>query len=808
VIESQPDIDAARRLVNRADGDPESVRRDASRLLAGVEPGDELSPRQALAAWALGLALRHLRELRDARVWLERAAATFGPGTEDHTQVVLTLTGTMAFLGELHEADEMLRQAAPSPSLAGRVVFQRAAIAERLGDLDRAALGYRSALERFRATGDRLGEAHALSGIALTDLEQGVPSRSVEAFSDARQIYLELDLPMLAATARHNEGLAAMRCGNLIRAIELLEQAEGELDALGQPFVETALDHVEALLLLGRPEAAADRARRALELLIAAGASTDRAEMLTVLALALHESSQADVAIRALDTADHLFAQQDRGAWSSLVELRREQCRPDNTTRKLTALSDIGLRLRETGMGAAATEADAALLEAVAQMDDDGAADQGAVNECVQRLTALDAANLHHAHATMFEAGRQGEDHEAVRIARTALADLETRLIEPTPLDVRCALVAQRDRIVRLGVRSAGQLNDAWFVVEVLATVQRAALQPPGSEPAHDGDADEAPATADGIHASLESVAGDTDFVAVVDDGSTLTTVRFADDGPEFVESPARDDVVRTLERHSGLLASALGHGSSAHDDDLLTRSADAVRAVLPWLAGDRPLALALSGSLSTAPWTSLATRPTRVVSVLAPGRAATGRTVVVTGPGLTTADDEADALSATLGADCVAGLGAPSDSIEQARSGTLHLCCHGHHDHRNPLLSSYQLHGGELTGAEIVHLAAAPALVIAAACRAGTSRPIGRHLSIGLPTAWLVAGATSVIAPVLPLPDDLRTVRTMAALHRSLADGRTPEQAVFDAGRDGDHLVARALSVFGRLPPTAVTAS
>ena len=361
-IDVDTDLIEARALVERADSDPESVRSAATALLAEVDPTEHLRGAQPYAAWALGLALRHLRELADSRRWLTRAADALSANEPDHTRVVLTLAGTLAFLGELHEADALLADVETTSDLAGRVRFQRAAIAERLGDVAHAADGYAQALDDFRRAGAQLGAAHALSGVGLIELERDQPSDALHRFRDARSLYAELGLDLLQATAAHNEGLAAMRSGDLISAIGLLAEASEELERLGQPFAETALDRIECLLLLGRPAEAARRAAEAIEILQRAGGATDRAELLTTIGAALRRSGNAELARRAFDVAGQLFAEQGRPTWVDVVELRRLESASEPTVDTLASLAAVTSRLRQAGMESFATEGDVSIL--------------------------------------------------------------------------------------------------------------------------------------------------------------------------------------------------------------------------------------------------------------------------------------------------------------------------------------------------------------------------------------------------------------------------------------------------------------
>ena len=60
-------IETARTLVTKADANPAEAATAARASLVGVGEDETLDGAHAIAAWGLGLALRHLRELEEAR---------------------------------------------------------------------------------------------------------------------------------------------------------------------------------------------------------------------------------------------------------------------------------------------------------------------------------------------------------------------------------------------------------------------------------------------------------------------------------------------------------------------------------------------------------------------------------------------------------------------------------------------------------------------------------------------------------------------------------------------------------------------
>ena len=100
-----------------------------------------------------------------------------------------------------------------------------------------------------------------------------------------------------------------------------------------------------------------------------------------------------------------------------------------------------------------------------------------------------------------------------------------------------------------------------------------------------------------------------------------------------------------------------------------------------------------------------------------------------------------------------------------------LHLACHGLFRADNPLFSALKLAGGWLTAAEALHLPLDGARVILSACESGRSRVLGGDEVVGLPRAFLGAGAAAVVVSLWLVPDET-TAGVMADLYRELGAG------------------------------------
>jgi CHAT domain-containing protein len=99
-----------------------------------------------------------------------------------------------------------------------------------------------------------------------------------------------------------------------------------------------------------------------------------------------------------------------------------------------------------------------------------------------------------------------------------------------------------------------------------------------------------------------------------------------------------------------------------------------------------------------------------------------------------------------------------------------LHFACHGQFRADNPMFSSLKLHDGWLTAADVMQLNLKDALVTLSACESGRGTVLLGDEVIGLPRAFLGAGAASVVVS-LWLVQDETTVTLMTHWYRQLRE-------------------------------------
>lgn len=107
----------------------------------------------------------------------------------------------------------------------------------------------------------------------------------------------------------------------------------------------------------------------------------------------------------------------------------------------------------------------------------------------------------------------------------------------------------------------------------------------------------------------------------------------------------------------------------------------------------------------------------------------------------------------------------------DTADCGLLHLACHGLFRHDNPFFSALKLHDGWLTAGEAMQLKLNGAFVTLSACESGRSQVIGGDELLGLPHAFLGAGASGLLVS-LWLVEDETTAALMTDFYGRLAQG------------------------------------
>lgn len=226
----------------------------------------------------------------------------------------------------------------------------------------------------------------------------------------------------------------------------------------------------------------------------------------------------------------------------------------------------------------------------------------------------------------------------------------------------------------------------------------------------------------------------------------------------------------------------------------------------------DRELVLVPSASLQSLPWSVLPSCAGRPVTVspsatlwsqahdrrLADSTQVRPETVVVVaGPGLPGARQEAESVHRLHpGGQLLVGERASVSRLATAMDGAalVHIAAHGRLRSDNPQFSALLLADGPYTVYDLERLATAPRHVVLAACDTGRTVTVAGEEILGLTAALLSQGTSTLVAPVVPVPD-AETVGLMVAYHANLRAGHSPARALASAQQSSttDDPVARS---------------
>ncbi len=209
------------------------------------------------------------------------------------------------------------------------------------------------------------------------------------------------------------------------------------------------------------------------------------------------------------------------------------------------------------------------------------------------------------------------------------------------------------------------------------------------------------------------------------------------------------------------------------------------------------PLVLSGSGDLVVVPWGLLPSR-LGTPTVLTPSAASwlagaatrrppQPRVSAIAGPGLRCAAAEVAAVGRTWeGSTVHVGPEATTARAHEALAGAdlVHVAAHGRHRHDNPLFSSVRLVDGSLYAYEVDPERGIAGCVVLSACEAGLATHRPGDETLGLGSVLLHLGATSIVAGVARISDDI-SAEIMERVHGSVATGTDVASALAMAQRE-----------------------
>jgi tetratricopeptide (TPR) repeat protein len=302
------------------------------------------------------------------------------------------------------------------------------------------------------------------------------------------------------------------------------------------------------------------------------------------------------------------------------------------------------------------------------------------------------------------------------------------------------------------------------------------------------------PVAPEEAHAAV-AAAGAT-AVEFVEAGELLVQLVVRPTGTEVVDVGTVAEVVGAVTRLRRDLRARAGVSAASPMAAALERAtasslAAVDRLLNPSGASDGRVVLVPSHSLAGMPWSlmpSLRGRPVTTAPSLtrwvrgpaAPADARRLGVAALHGPGLGRTAPEIRSVLAAHGSPVPVEVHpASSEEVLTALGSTriVHLAAHGTHQGQSPLFSSLRMADGPLFAHEFPRPVAAEHVVLSA-CDVGQFSTRAGDEPLGLAIALLALGATSVLAAVAPVADDVAH-DAMVAYHRMIAAGTDAAEAL-----------------------------
>ena len=291
---------------------------------------------------------------------------------------------------------------------------------------------------------------------------------------------------------------------------------------------------------------------------------------------------------------------------------------------------------------------------------------------------------------------------------------------------------------------------------------------------------------------------GDAALVSYLRDGEVLRALIVVDGAASVVQlgsyAEAAESVLRLRADLDAQAGRALSPRMASSLKDATRSDAERLAAVVldplvPWIA-DRPLVVVPTGALVTVPWSVLTGRPVTVApsattwyAARTASRPSRGGVLLVAGPGNERGAAEVGEIARLYpGSSVLTGDAAtPAATLDGlGTASVVHLAAHGHHQPENALFSRLDLAGGSLFGYDFQG-SSPPGTVILSSCDLGLSDVLPGDETLGLSTALLAAGATTVIASVARVADQT-AMEIMVRYHQNTLRGESPAAALASA--------------------------
>ncbi len=774
------------------------------------------------------------------------SALSVSPDPDRTARIIATLAYVEAELGDRSGAVERctaaLREHSLSPHSRAVIRSQKAVLLLRGGEIDEALSLFDLSLPGLDAGTAERGNVLINRGLAL--LDHGEHVRADQDFATAAGDLAGDDLAQAGAV--HNRGYVALKQGDLVAALQYMNEAADQMTgASAQLAAVAAQDRAEVLLAAGRVLEAAVELESALSRFAELRLPRMRAECEFVLGRAVLVSDPARARLLAR-SAGRRLRRHGNAAWAlraDTLELIADAATGRRTRSWLASADDLAGDLRSHSL---THEAQLLDLTAARVAVDVGCFDDAQTRLQRGRTNANDSLT-----ERLLERRAKAELSLALGRRRQALGHLRAGLdllhdwqSSFGSLDLMSSVVGHGRALATSGIKLALQdgspdLVFEWSERARALTTRVVPVRPPKDEEAA-ADLIEIRAltvrepevgTAEARRLSelrdrvrhrawLGAGSGEVRAIADLSElshalGSGTGLVSYLWDGDARIHALVITDVTRHvidlgesdsirrllagLQADLDVSASDLGDAIAqvvlAGRERRLSEVAEALVAPLLPHLGDRRVVITQAGVLAGTPWSmlpGLIGRPVTVASAATRWLGTRNLPVpkgigFVAGPGVDRAVEEVK-QSATRwsGAFVLTDGAAISEAVLELAGhvDVLHVSAHGRHASEHPLFSGVLLADGPLFGYDLDQLTEVPDVVILSACEVGRSTQRWAEESLGMVNAWLHAGARCVIASPAAVADD-EACEVLQDVHRLMAGGTPPGVALAEATRD-----------------------
>jgi tetratricopeptide (TPR) repeat protein len=734
----------------------------------------------------------------------------------------------------------------------GLVWAQLALMRMRTGDHEEALRSFEQALSLLPASRHTdIGLVHLNRGNLY--LQRGDAAAAVADFTTARE---ELDLAGLGvqrAKAEHNLGYARLLAGELVEALQMIDEAAVVLAPQSAIFRATVeQDRAEILTAAGRPREAIQALETAASAYGSRRLRTYQAECELTLAWTLLRGDPQRARVVARRAARRFRGQASpaRALRADAAALVAEISAGTKAPSLLDRADLLAAELRQHGL-----DRDATILEL------QGARVSVARGELEGARTRLSAVRLdasapvttrllwREVRAELAQA--RGDGRHARQHVRAGLAELHAWQSSFGSLDLQSTLVGHGRDLATRGLGLALEHGDPALLFEwserARALVGRVTpVRPPADEQVSRDLTElrllqgEQPARRTAEARRVEELRrrvrqrrwygegagtvgepvdlGALQSVLDRDDAALVAHVVVGDQVAALVVTPELARVfplgeLPALRDGLDALTADLTMAAAHRSDALAAPLRAALRARLGMVAdrlvapyaemlGGRRVVLTPSGALAGTPWSllpGLVGRPvtippsaTRWLQLRRSGHVRPERVGLVAGPGVDRGEEEVTrAAAAWCGARVLCGDEATASRVAELAEqvDVLHLAGHGRHTGENPLFSAVELADGPWFGYDIDVLSRTPQTVVLSACELGRVSVRSGEEAIGMSAAWLHAGARTVLSSPVLIADDV-ACEALAHWHTLMAGGAAPADALAEVSASADDVL------------------